>query len=303
MLPNFIIGGAAAAGTSFLGSAVIQHPAVYLPYPMEPECHYFLKSWEYDRGLDYYQQRWFTTVQGQTAVGERSSSYLFGGARVAERIHSAVPQAKLIFTLRNPIERAWANYRFTVLQGLEHLDFLDALEREPERVATETGRWAEIQPHDYTGRGLYAAQLEEFLTLFPAEQMLILKSEAMSADPTSEIRRVFTFLNVDPSFAPRVPPAFTSLNVRDPSTQVRARQCLGESFTAVILSIREQQDPFAAIDAADSAKREAVEAIVSNLTDRKQPMDATARNFLRARFADDIRRLRELVDFSLDDWS
>ena len=52
--PNFIIGGTAAGGTSFLAAILFQHPEIYLPAEMRPEPHYYYKSWEYKKGLDYY---------------------------------------------------------------------------------------------------------------------------------------------------------------------------------------------------------------------------------------------------------
>ena len=154
--PNFIIGGTAAGGTSFLTAMLVQHPQVYLPKEMRPEPHYFYKSWEYSKGLDYYLERWFSHVPNDSiAIGERSSSYLFGGREVARKIVAIYPKMKFIFTLRNPIERTWANYRYTVLQGLEDLPFEEALAGEERRIKEQTGIWAEIQPYNYTGRGFY----------------------------------------------------------------------------------------------------------------------------------------------------
>ena len=150
--PNFIIGGTAAGGTSFLSAILVQHPEIYLPVEMRPEPHYFYKSWEYKKGLDYYLERWFKNVpETAIAVGERSSSYLFGGESVAKKIAAVYPNMKFIFTLRNPIERTWANYRYTVLQGLEKYSFEEALANEKKRVEEQSGIWAEIQPYNYTG--------------------------------------------------------------------------------------------------------------------------------------------------------
>ena len=131
-LPNFLIAGVSASGTSFLAESIEQHPDIYLPYPMEPECHFFFKSWEYKK-LKYYSNKWFKDVKNENAVGERSSSYLFGGNKTAKRFFK-YSNVKLIFCVRNPIERAWANYRFTVLQGYEHLSFIEALKKEKKRI-------------------------------------------------------------------------------------------------------------------------------------------------------------------------
>ena len=132
--PNFIIGGTSAGGTSFLTAAIIQHPDIYISKRMRPEPHYFYKSWEYQKGFQYYLDTWFSEYLGQKAIGERSSSYIFGGEEVAEKIYKDLPDIKLIFIFRNPVERTWANYRVTVIQGLEELSFEDALKNEKQRI-------------------------------------------------------------------------------------------------------------------------------------------------------------------------
>ena len=195
--PNFLIGGTAAAGTSFLSAILVQHPEIYLPRKMRPEPHFFYKSWEFEKGLHAYLENWFDKVpSGSIAVGERSSSYLFGGSEVAKKIASYYPNMRFVFTLRNPVERTWANYRYTVLEGLETLDFEDALLSENQRILEQQGIWAEIQPYNYTGRGYYARQLQSFFDLFPAENILILKSEDLAADTDRNLSRIYDFLRL-----------------------------------------------------------------------------------------------------------
>ena len=301
MLPNFIIGGSAAAGTSFLGSAIIQHPDIYLPYPMEPECHFFLKSWEYEQGLSYYQEKWFSDVSSEIAIGERSSSYLFGGDLVAQRIYEACPSVKLIFTVRNPIERTWGNYRFTVLQGLESLSFKDALEQERERIAQQTGRWSEIQPHNYTGRGKYGANLQAFLKYFPREQILVIKSEQMSANPQEVFRQVFNFLNVDPNFSPCKSPEYVALSVKSPAKQVEFRELLGDRITPVLEAVRRKEDPVAL--AENDKECEIISELVKNLENTKFAMNYAEREYLQAYFENDISLLSKLTSLDFSDWN
>lgn len=300
MLPNFIIGGTAAGGTSFLGAAIIQHPDIYLPYPMEPECHFFLKSWEYDQGIEYYQRRWFSDVQGEKAVGERSSSYLFGGAAVAKRIRAVVPDVKLVFTLRNPIARAWGNYRFTVLQGLEELSFVEALEREPERIAAQAGRWAEVQPHNYTGRGMYGRLLADYLAEFPREQVHLIKSEEMGKDPRKTFAALFQFLQVADDFQPQMPADYVALSVKDPVVQVKARAMFGQKITPILESIRREEDPS---DFAGTAEERAMmKALIANVENVKHPIPEPALALLRAKFSEDLKLLETIVPFSIADW-
>jgi hypothetical protein len=300
--PNFIIGGTAAGGTSFLSSILVQHPQIYLPKEMRPEPHFFFKSWEYEKGIKYYLSHWFASIpQSAIAIGERSSSYLFGGESVAKKIFYTYPNIKFIFTLRNPIERTWANYRYTVLQGLEDCSFDDALKNEARRVAEQKGIWAEIQPHNYTGRGLYASQLRDYLEYFPMKNVLLIKSELLSSQTNVELRKIYDFLRLTIlDFDYIRPPAHTSVNVIDPKLQMTLREYFGDRFDKVIEATRREEELVKLITC--SADKEKLELLMNNMTGVKLPMPAAARTYLNDFFAKDISDLRQIVDFDLADW-
>lgn len=300
--PNFIVGGVAAGGTSFLSSILVQHPQVYLPKEMRPEPHYFYKSWEYEKGLEYYLNRWFSDVpESAIAIGERSSSYLFGGNDIAERIAAVYPGMKFVFTLRNPIERTWANYRYTVLQGLEDLSFEDALSNEKKRIEEQVGIWAEIQPHNYTGRGFYAAQIRDYLRHFPPENLLFIKSELLSSQTDAELQKIYRFLGLtELNFEYVRAPDHTSVNVIDPKLQKALRQYFGDRFDKVIEATRREEgiDRFV----SDRLDKDKIAQLSNNMTGKKEPMPVSARAYLNELFAEDISDLRQFVDFDLRDW-
>ena len=300
--PNFIIGGTAAGGTSFLSALLVQHPQIYLPKQMRPEPHFFYKSWEYKKGLDYYLSRWFADVPTcAIATGERSSSYLFGGEQVARKISSQYPDMKFLFTLRNPIERTWANYRYTVLQGLEDLSFEDALEKEEKRIQEQSDIWAEIQPYNYTGRGFYGLQIREYMTHFPIENMLFVKSELLASQTDQELHKICEFLKLTlKRFNYDRVPNHTSVNVRDPRLQMELRNYFGERFDLIIEAIRKELpiDRFISTE-NDNGK---IDLLRSNLTSEKTSMPSECRNYLKQLFSSDMKDLQALVDFSLEDW-
>jgi len=302
VLPNFIIGGVNNGGTSFLYSALKQHPEVYMPEDMRPEPAFFFKSWEYEKGLDYYCNRWFSSVpETAVAIGEKSTNYLFGGKTVAERMYKALPGVKIIFILRNPIERAWANYRFTVLQGLEDLSFEEALKLEDKRLKNETGRWAEIQPRNYTGRGFYARKLNGFLSIFPHSQLFIMKSELFSSDTHNELRRVYRFLGLDDlDFRIRIPASYSSPSVIDPSVQMELRNYFGDRYDQIIEAIREELDITQFI--IKNGDVEAIQRLKSNMKNEKEKIPAGARKYLLDLYADDMKELRGIIDFDISDW-
>lgn len=300
LYPNFIIAGTSAGGTSFLSAAIVQHPQVYMPVPMRPEPHFFYKSWEYQKGEEYYQKKWFSNVKNETAIGERSSSYIFGGEQVARKMFDLIPEAKIIITLRNPIERAYANYRYTALQGLESVDFDTALAKEEQRVNEQQGIWAEIQPFNYTGRGFYSAQINAFLKYFKQDQLLILKSEEIRKHPQETFTKVFNFISVDPQFEPKLPPDHSSLSVKDPALQMQLRNYFQERFDLVIEAIRKHEEPEAYCSSEDDVHR--LQDLKQNLQEEKVPMSDWARSFLQDVYSEDISKLTEFVDFSVADW-
>ena len=300
--PNFLIIGTAAGGTSFLAEKLVQHPEIYLPKEMRPEPHFFYKSWEYSKGLDYYRSRWFASVPKTCiAVGERSSSYLFGGSEVAARVQLAYPDMKFIAVLRNPIERAWANYRYTVLEGLEELSFMNALLMEKTRIAQQDGIWAEIQPFNYTGRGLYAHQILAFLEFFPKDSMMLVKSEDLAARTREVLIQIMQFLGIsmtDFEFGPATD--HTSVDIRDPRLQKQLRESIGKPYDRLVEAVRRNE--LDAVVAKETVDPELVDLFSSNLTSNKSVMSDEARSYLKEIFIEEIELLASLVPFSVSDW-
>jgi Sulfotransferase family len=105
-LPDFIIGGAPRSGTTWLYDALDRHPAVYMAKPVKPEPKFFLVDDLYAKGLPHYSATWFADVPAGRVAGEKSTDYLESTA-AAERIARDLPQVRLVFILREPIDRAY----------------------------------------------------------------------------------------------------------------------------------------------------------------------------------------------------
>lgn len=292
LLPNFIIAGGVATGTSFLSHAIKNHPDIYLPKVMRPECGFFYKSWEYKKGLDYYSERWFSEVTGQKAVGERSSLYIHGDfLGVAKRIRESIPEVKLVFCLRNPTERAFANYRFSVLSGFEHLSFEKALALENSRFRSARGWKAEIQPNLYRYRGDYERQLTPFLELFPIEQLLFIKSESLSNNTKFEISNLYKFLEVG-YFDYENVESFPAYSVKSRIAQVGFRKLFREKMDYATENTR-----------SGSRGNSLVERLVRrNLKDSKLDMSSSSREYLNDFYQKSNLFVSQLTGWELDDW-
>jgi hypothetical protein len=210
-LPNFLVIGAAKAGTNALFHYLRQHPQVYMSPWKEPKFFAFESRDELtfraangreapvnatvilDR--DEYE-RLFDGARGELALGEASPHYLYV-EKAPARIKSLVPDMKLIAVLRNPIERAFSSYQHLVRDGLEPLDFAAALDAEPERIAEN---YAFL--YRYTDLGFYTRQLDRYQQLFPRERLLILLYDDLRHDPRASCGQIFSFLGVDETFEP-----------------------------------------------------------------------------------------------------
>lgn len=199
--PNFVIPGAGRSGTTALSTYLQQHPDIFIPHQKEP--NYFCKK--YDLGTDWYlglfykeyregnylksfvYDRLYDYWGGESAVGEASTAYL-NCEECPRRMHDFNPDFKLIFLLRNPIERAFSNYKKEVQElGIEK-PFGEMIEERGERA------------RKYLEYGLYFRNISDFLKYFSMDQMLFVLFEDFVEEPGEELTRILEFLEVDPHF-------------------------------------------------------------------------------------------------------
>ena len=214
VMPNFLILGAAKAGTTSLYRYLKQHPQIYMSPIKEPkffavegvELKSFtgpndwraIKSNGFINHIDAYQEL-FQEVSNEIAIGEASPWYLHS-EKAPRRIKHYIPKAKLIAILRNPIDRAYSNFlHISRYNNEEFTDFSQALLAEDERIGKN---W---QPHwQYKRTGFYYLHLKQYFNLFDRSQIKICLYEQFSANPIAVLQDIFQFLNVDDTFIPDV---------------------------------------------------------------------------------------------------
>jgi sulfotransferase family protein len=188
-LPTFFVIGAAKSGTSSLHSYLAQHPEVQMSANKEPR--FFAGP---DNGIPYPPDKIWDRDDYERLFdpsfpvrGESSTDYAAHPRRQgsAERIKELVPEAKFVYLVRDPVARTISHYKMGVaLMG----------ERRPLEEALE-----DINPASpYVASSLYATQIELYLQYFPDEQMLILDHGELLSDRPATLRRIFAFLGVDP---------------------------------------------------------------------------------------------------------
>jgi len=200
-LPDFLIIGAQKAGTTALYAYLRRHPQI--TGPSWKEVSFFDRH--HARGEAWYRGNFPNALRARGHVGEASPSYLFHPLAPG-RVAALVPQAKLIALVRNPVDRAFSHYQHEVALGREPLSFEGALGAEDERLRGEEERMLAEPAYfshawwDYTyrARGRYAEQLERWLAAFPSEQLLVLPSEDLLAEPERSHALVLEFLGAEP---------------------------------------------------------------------------------------------------------
>ena len=165
--------------------------------PVRPEPKFFLVDELYARGLQHYIDTWFSGADTYAVAGEKSTNYLESPA-AAERIRRDLPDAKLVFILREPAQRAYSNWAWSRMNRMESADFETALSREQERERTVPAHLRYARPHAYFSRGLYAAMLRPYFDRFPRDQILCLKFEDIVVGPEHLASRLHTFVGVTP---------------------------------------------------------------------------------------------------------
>lgn len=299
MSPNFIIGGATASGTSFLTHLLMQHEDIYMPKDMYAEPHFFSLSSRYQKGIESYQKTWFSEYEGQKAIGERSSTY-FHFPDSAERLKTHFPTIKLIFVLRNPIERAWAHYRYMILRGIEELDFKTALSLEKSRILDELKNGIEKRHHEYMGRSLYGQQLERFLNFFPWDQILIINSENLRNQTETQLRKITNFLGIKPLNSPKIVSDFTSLSVKNPKIQAEARLHFGSKKSRYLIeAIRHKQENLSCF-VENEEDIHFISLIRNNLCQVKEELSAEIRTILHNQFKEDQINFFDLAKSKID---
>lgn len=185
-LPNLIIIGAMKCGTSSLHRYLDLHPEIAMSTLKEP--NFFLEpsssfsNW--DRGLGWYRSLFDpdAPVRGEASVNYTSRPFSDG---VAERIAATLSDVRLIYMVRDPIERAISHYMHARAAGRE---------KRPIEVVL-----ADFDSR-YVRRGLYVSQLEPFVSAFGADRIHIDAQERLLADREETLQRAFAFLGVDESF-------------------------------------------------------------------------------------------------------
>jgi len=288
-LPNFIVIGAAKAGTTSLHWYLTEHPQVfmtsakdpsYFAYGVdvegrllwgEPEFHSFPV-----RSLGEYE-RLFADAGGAPAIGEASTMYL-ECPQSAARIRELLPAARIICSIRHPVDRAYSDYVMDLRHRGRRFD--------PDRDLTATSSWA--RPDSRWMRiGRYHEQLTRYFDAFPREQICVVLFDDLKRNTVRFAQQVYRFLNVDQAFMPDFATPHAPGGI--PASPMLERLFVRSGKSGV--------RPWVPIPAANWLRR-----LRTRTFRPTPPLPRELRKELTRPFEDDIVKTSELIGRSLHHW-
>jgi hypothetical protein len=317
--PDFIVIGAAKSGTTTLFGHLERHPDIYLSPIKEPSFFSYHADRERFRGWRRMVERFGDSNLGAAEEGpdawlayRRAYESLFEGASdgqlrgeastnytrwpqypgVAERIRRLVPDVRLIYIMRHPVDRAYSHYAHRVTKELptNHappISFEDYLKQDDTVIASSR----------------YIVQIEQYLSHFPREALHLLFLDELRASPPSIMAGVYSFLGVDPTREKASD--LDGLRLNDGE---RDRRNMATS--TVVAPIRKLRAARAAWRLIPKGVRDRIYSSIANSqsslratqTLTPPPMRPETRSELLRLFRDDTRRLSDFLGIDLSDW-
>lgn len=274
MLPNFLIIGAMKSGTTTLYELLKGHPEIFMPETKE--VGFFVPDGNWGRGIEWYESH-FRSAQGAKAIGEASTHYTKHPRypKAPERIASVLPTARLVYIMRDPVQRTLSHYWHMVRSGGERRGMRAAVRDDSHYVATSR----------------YYYQIQRYLACFKRGQILLLLLEDLEAAPLTVLRAIYEFLGVDPSYIAlgAEHPRYVAPDIAGVDGPVlRALRLIpGSGRLGAVLPER---------------FRRFIGYFVKRDVQKPPELPADVANRLRTVFWEDIVKLRELMGRDLTEW-
>jgi hypothetical protein len=298
-LPTFFIIGAARSGTSSLDRYLSQHPEIYIT--QKKESHFFAHEFlpvsfkgpgdeRLNRSLirdEHQYSQLFSDHAGEKAIGESSAFYLCY-PQTAERIAQVIPDAKIIMILREPVARSYSSYMFLARDERETLSFEEGLSREAERKQQgfEPMWW-------YKELSLYSNQVQHYLEVFGKDQVKVLLYDELFANLGQALREVFAFLGVKDDVA-------INTSVRYNVSGTPKSRKLYTPLNHFIFNPSPLEKRIKSLIPLD-LRRAWASKLIGAVT-RPVPLEPRIHAQLREYFAEDVRKLEDLLHRELRSW-
>lgn len=297
-LPNFLIIGAAKAGTSSVFNYLTQHPDVYGPDIKEPAFFAFENEAVDFKGpgdaslnqtvitdINDYQSI-FNAVTDEQAIGEASVIYLYSD-KAPYKIKHYIPDTKIIVVLRNPIERAVSSYSHLRRDGFETFNDINmAFKEEGNRIKNN---WQHLW--HYQAMGFYYESLKRYYDMFPEENIAIYLYDEFKRDALGVLKKMFGFLQVNETFIPEMSRKYNVSGIPKSKSIHRILSQPSVLKTGVKKIIPE-------------STRKLIRAYITdkNITPQKIEITESTLKYLKQNYKEDILKTQNLINMDLSSW-
>jgi hypothetical protein len=268
-LPTFVVVGAMKCGTTSLYRYLRRHPEIGVS--RKKETNYFIEEKTWSRGADWYTSNFDPNLPIRGDFSPNYSKHpVYPG--VPERMKDLLPDAKLIYMVREPVDRMVSQYVHQVDAGRETRSFEGAL--------------AVLEDNDYVQFSSYFSQLERFLEHYPRENVMVTSLEGLSSRPEEVLRQVLRFLGADEAFQWR--DSETTRRYNTSSEKVRPNRIgrlMNSNVRPLYRSIRKGRFGF---------------LVGSRL--KKPEVSPELRKRIQEHLSDDIAQLKAFAPEELKDW-
>ncbi|MBS1729243.1 MAG: sulfotransferase [Bacteroidetes bacterium] len=296
-LPDFLVIGPPKTASTSLHYYLGQHPEIFMA--AKKETRFF--DLDYEKGISFYK-KYFELAGDNLCKGEATPTYAFLPF-VAKRIHENIPNVKLIFTFRDPVERAYSGWLMRSAKGNEKLNFRQAMEANLEQRSTIDfykndvseawladqsilGKKNEISLRTYIEGGLYSKQLKAYQMFFRSDDILIIYLEDIKKDVDAVMKSIFTFLGVDNTFK------CVSDTIKNKHNKNRLK---------FLFNIFGKNAVLKAGKIFPSSMKDKIISMVK-VPQKKTTMSESDRDFAYEIFKEDIETLEKMLNRSLDNW-
>jgi len=285
--PNFFIVGAPKAGTTSLYYYLKRHPEVFMSPIKEPNFFSYDETvkqnlYHKEKGVGTLAEyrKLFASANGQKAIGEASVSYLFYPS-VAEKIKHMVPGARIIMSLRNPVDRAYSHYYMEHKLGYVSESLEDIVFRKSKHPN------AHLYYQQFVELGLYYQQVKRYLDAFGKDQVKIFIHDDLNDKLEIMILAVFDFLGLDKTYIPSLEGKYNTYSIpRNPFFRKLYSQKQLRTLARTLVP---------------PEKVEAIKSIFLT-RDKKADKNEAAVKELKRIFTPDIKELEKLLDRNLSSW-
>lgn len=276
MLPNLVIIGASKCGTTSLHYYLSLHPEIFMA--RLKELNFFVLERNWHKGIKWYDSQFKTKrkIRGETSPSYSQCTRFKG---VPRRMHSIVPDTKLIYLIRDPLERTLSHYFHSYSEGVERGAITEALK--------------DFKSNLYVDCSRYYFQLEQYLQHFPKVSILVVAQEDLLHRRLPVLQKIFRFLEVDDSFET---PAFSIL--LNQSRLKREKNRLGRLLT--------QLNKTSFVHSLPPPFQEKVGRFFYRPFSGELPrlrLEESLRAELMDYFKEDMNRLKELTGQDVGDWN